>query len=57
MMGWRIRLIRGDEWDAVSRRARRIMNFRAGEKSAARKAIHKRARRLVKRELVSQDQP
>lgn len=57
MMGWRIKLICGDEWDAVSRRARRILNFRAGEKSAAKRSIHKRARRLVKREIVSQDQP
>lgn len=54
MMGWRIKLIGGDEWDAVSRRCRKLLGFRAGDKKDAKTAIHKRARRIAKKELASQ---
>lgn len=50
-MGWRIKLIDGIEWDAVSRRCRKFMSFRPGAKAAAKKAIHKRERRHARRRL------
>lgn len=45
MMGRRQDLRSGDELDAVSRKARKLLSFRPGERAAVKKALNKRERR------------
>lgn len=45
MMGRRQDLRSGDEWDAVSQKARQFLAFRPGQRAAVKKALNKRERR------------
>jgi hypothetical protein len=51
MMGHREPLKSGDEWDATSRRARKFLSFRPGERAAVKRQLAKRARKMARREV------
>lgn len=51
MMGHRDRLIDGDEYDAISRRARKFLRWRAGQRAQVKTKIAKRARKGAKLDL------
>lgn len=48
MMGHREKLSGGDEWDALSHRAKRFYFWRAGMRKLAKRKFNKRIRRLAK---------
>lgn len=52
MMGRKQDLRSGDEVDAVSRRARKVLKFRAGERSRIKRALNKRFRKDWRREAA-----
>jgi hypothetical protein len=45
MMGHRERLSGGDEWDAFSRRAKRYLHWRPGERARIKRKFNKRQRK------------
>lgn len=53
MMGHRERLVDGAEYDAFSRRARKLHTARAGQRKAIKRKFNKRARRLARQEVRS----
>jgi hypothetical protein len=55
MMGHREHLRNGDEWDAFSRRARRIVGFGRGVLGRIKRSFHKRTRRNAKIEALRHD--
>jgi len=55
MMGHREKLVGGAEWDAFSRRARKLHYWAAGEVKAIKKRFHRRIRRLARLALKTSE--
>ncbi len=55
MMGWRIKLAGGHEWDYFSRKARRIVGFNAGVGRYLKRQVHKRSRRQAALEITERE--
>ena len=48
MMGHRVKLISGDEWDGLTRGGKRVHIFRAGDRAKLKRKVAKRIRRAAR---------